>query len=40
MVDTAQVIHYAIRTPAGQVAAAIHATAGLAERVRHEAFGG
>ncbi|CRM36743.1 hypothetical protein [Pseudomonas sp. 44 R 15] len=40
MVDATQVIHHTVRTPTGQVAAAIHAAAGLAERVRHKAFGG
>ncbi|CRM42245.1 hypothetical protein [Pseudomonas sp. 37 R 15] len=40
MVDAPQVIHHAIRAPTGQVAAAIHAAAGFAERVRHKTFGG
>ncbi|CRM73038.1 hypothetical protein [Pseudomonas sp. 35 E 8] len=40
MVDATKVIHHAIRTATGQVAAAIHATARFAEWIRHKTFRG
>ncbi|AOE67494.1 hypothetical protein A7317_10940 [Pseudomonas fluorescens] len=40
MVDAAEVVHHAVRAATGQVAAAVHAAAGFAEGVWHEAFGG
>ncbi|CRM93551.1 hypothetical protein [Pseudomonas sp. 22 E 5] len=39
MIDTPEVIHHAIRTATGQVAAAIHAAARFAEWVRHKTLG-